>query len=157
MEPLEPNMQAPDFTLPDQDGVEHTLSQYRGQWVLLYFYPKDDTPGCTKEACSIRDAFPEFQKLNIKVLGVSVDPPESHKKFAEKHQLPFTLLADTHKKVVTHYGVWGQKHFMGREYEGTLRSSFLIDPTGAIEKIYTDVKPEGHAEEVLRDLKRLEE
>jgi thioredoxin-dependent peroxiredoxin len=157
MQPLEPNMLAPDFTLPDQDGVEHALSEYRGQWVLLYFYPKDDTPGCTKEACSIRDAFPNFTKLNIKVLGVSADSPESHKKFAEKYQLPFTLLSDAHKKVVAHYGVWGEKHFMGREHEGIIRSSFLIDPTGTIEKIYTDVKPENHAEEVLRDLKHLEE
>ncbi len=150
-------MQAPDFSLPDQDGREHTLSRYRGQWVLLYFYPKDDTAGCTKEACSIRDAFPNFQSLNIKVIGVSVDSVESHKEFAEKYKLPFTLLADTNKKVVTRYGVWADKKFMGREYEGTLRSSFLIDPTGMIEKIYTDVKPEKHAEEVLRDLKRLEE
>ena len=159
MNPLEPNMLAPDFTLPDQDGVEHSLSEYRGQWVLLYFYPKDDTPGCTKEACSIRDAFPRFENLNIKVLGVSVDSPESHKKFAEKYSLPFMLLSDIHKKVVTHYGVWAEKtfSFMGREHEGVIRSSFLIDPTGTIEKIYTDVKPEKHAEEVLRDLKRLEE
>ncbi len=151
------NSLAPDFTLPDQDGKEHSLSEYRGQWVLVYFYPKDDTPGCTKEACSIRDAFPRFQELNIKVLGISVDSPESHKKFAEKYQLPFTLLSDVHKKVVAHYGVWGEKKFMGREYEGVIRSSFLIDPTGTIEKIYTEVKPEKHAEEVLRDLKRLEE
>lgn len=156
MNPLEPNSIAPDFTLPDQDGREHSLSQYRGQWVLLYFYPKDDTPGCTKEACSIRDAFPNFQSLNIKVLGVSIDSIESHKKFAEKYKLPFTLLSDQRKKVVSRYGVWGEKHFMGREYEGTIRSSFLIDPTGTIEKIYTDVKPEKHAEEVLRDLKRFE-
>ncbi len=156
MEPLEPNMKAPDFTLPDQDGREHSLSDYRGQWVLLYFYPKDDTPGCTKEACSIRDAFPHFESLNIKVLGVSADPVESHKEFAEKHHLPFTLLADPHKKAINHYGVWGKRSFMGREYEGTLRSSFLIDPTGTIEKIYVDVKPEKHAEEVLDDLKRLE-
>ena len=159
MNPLEVNMLAPDFTLPDQDGQEHSLSEYRGQWVLLYFYPKDDTPGCTKEACSIRDEFPHFENLNIKVLGVSVDSVESHKKFAEKYKLPFTLLSDIHKKVVAHYGVWGEKHliFMGREHEGIIRSSFLIDPTGMIEKIYTDVKPEKHAEEVLRDLKRLEE
>lgn len=157
MTPLEPDSIAPDFTLPDQNGVEHSLSQYRGQSVLLYFYPKDDTPGCTKEACSIRDAFPNFQTLNIKVLGVSTDSVASHKKFVEKHQLPFTLLSDEHKKVVNLYGVWGEKKFMGREYEGTLRSSFLIGPTGTIEKIYTDVKPEKHAEEVLRDLKRLEE
>jgi peroxiredoxin Q/BCP len=157
MELLEPDSLAPDFALPDQEGRGHSLSQYLGQWVLLYFYPKDDTPGCTKEACSIRDAFPKFQILNIKVLGVSVDSVESHKKFAEKYTLPFTLLSDEHKKVVTRYGVWGEKKFMGREHDGTIRSSFLIDPTGTIEKIYTDVKPEKHAEEVLRDLKRLEE
>ena len=157
MNPPEVDALAPDFTLPDQDCVEHSLSQYRGQWVLLYFYPKDDTTGCTKEACSIRDAFPKFQNLNIKVLGVSVDSVESHKKFAEKHQLPFTLLSDVHKKVVHLYGVWGEKKFMGREYEGTMRTSFLIDATGTIEKIYSDVKPEKHAEEVLSDLKRLEE
>lgn len=157
MNPPEVDSLAPDFVLPDQDGVEHSLSQYRGQWVLLYFYPKDDTAGCTKEACSIRDAFPKFQNLNIKVLGVSVDSVESHKKFALKHQLPFTLLSDVHKKVVHLYGVWGEKKFMGRDDEGTLRSSFLIDPTGTIEKIYTAVKPEKHAEEVLKDLKRLEE
>jgi peroxiredoxin Q/BCP len=159
MDSIEPNSSAPDFTLPDQDEVEHTLSEYRGQWVLLYFYPKDDTPGCTKEACSIRDAFPRFESLNIKVLGVSIDSIESHKKFAKKYQLPFTLLSDTNKKVVTRYGVWGEKHFnfMGRENEGVIRSSFLIDPTGTIEKIYTDVKPNNHAAEVLRDLKRLEE
>lgn len=159
MDPIELNSLAPDFTLPDQNGQEHSLSQYRGQWVLLYFYPKDDTPGCTKEACSIRDAFPRFENLNIKVLGVSVDSSESHKKFAEKYALPFTLLSDTHKKVVTRYGVWAEKmfSFMGREHEGIIRSSFLIDPTGTIEKIYTDVKPNKHAEEVLHDLKRLEE
>lgn len=157
MERLGLNSIAPEFTLPDQDGVEHTLSQYRGQWVLLYFYPKDDTPGCTKEACAIRDAFPHFEGLNIKVLGVSIDSVESHKKFAEKYKLPFTLLSDIHKNAVKHYGVWRTKEFMGREYDGTMRSSFLIDPTGTIEKIYVDVKPEHHAEEVLRDLKRLEE
>jgi len=157
MQQPEVNSLAPDFTLPDQHGEDHTLSDYRGQWVLLYFYPKDDTPGCTKEACSIRDAFPHFEELNIKVLGVSVDSIESHRKFSEKFKLPFTLLSDAHKKVVSHYCVWGEKSFMGREHEGVIRSSFLIDPTGTIEKVYTDVKPEKHAEEVLRDLKQLEE
>ena len=157
MNPPEVDALAPDFTLPDQDGVERSLSEYRGQWVLLYFYPKDDTVGCTKEACSIRDAFPKFQNLNIKVFGVSVDSVESHKKFAEKYQLPFTLLSDVHKKAVNLYGVWGEKNFMGREYEGTIRSSFLIDPTGTIEKIYIGGEAGKHAEEVLKDLKRLEE
>jgi len=153
----EVNSLAPDFTLPDQDGVERSLSEYRGQWVLLYFYPKDDTVGCTKEACSIRDVFPKFESLNIAVLGVSTDSAESHKRFTEKYKLPFTLLSDAHKKAVNLYGVWGEKNFMGRESEGTIRSSFLIDPTGTIEKIYIDVKPEKHADEVLKDLKRLEE
>lgn len=159
MEPLEPDMQAPDFILFDQNGAEQKLSDYRGQWILIYFYPKDDTPGCIKEACAIRDAFPRFESLNIKVLGVSVDSVASHKKFAEKYHLPFTLLADEHKKIVQRYGVWdeGKNTFMGHEHAGTVRSSFLIDPTGAIVKIYTDVKPETHAEEVLRDLARFEE
>ena len=144
---------APDFTLPDQNGVSHSLSDYQGQWVLLYFYPKDDTPGCTKEACMIRDAFPRFETLNAVVLGVSVDSVASHKKFAEKYKLPFTLLSDEHKKVVNLYHVWAAKRFLGREYEGTLRTSFLIDPEGDIEKIYHDVKPAKHAEEVLHDLR----
>src|SRR5579872_6832098 len=146
------NSIAPDFTLPDQDGKEHTLSHHRGQWVLLYFYPKDDTPGCTKEACMIRDAFPTFRKVKAKVLGISVDSVASHKKFAEKYELPFTLLADIEKSVVEKYGVWGKKKFMGREYDGTLRTSFLIDPEGKIVKIYENVKPPSHAEEVLQDL-----
>ncbi len=148
---------APDFVLPDQNGKMHKLSDYQGQWVLLYFYPKDDTPGCTKEACTIRDAFPDFENLNAIVLGVSVDSVASHKKFAEKHQLPFTLLADEHKKVVNLYHVWAPKQFMGREYDGVLRMSFLIDPEGDIEKIYHNVKPEKHAAEVLHDLRESDE
>ncbi|MCL4392036.1 thioredoxin-dependent thiol peroxidase [Patescibacteria group bacterium] len=147
--------QAPDFELLDQKGKLHSLSAYAGGWVLLYFYPKDDTPGCTKEACIIRDYFPDFKKLKANVLGVSVDSVRSHGKFAEKYQLPFTLLADEKKEVVRKYGVWGKKKFMGREYEGTLRTSFLIDPQGKIAKIYEDVKPEIHAEEVIKDLKVL--
>jgi len=147
---------AHDFTLPDQDGNQHTLSNYRGQWVLLYFYPKDDTAGCTKEACAIRDAFPDFKKLNVVVLGISVDSVESHKKFAEKYGLPFTLLADIHKKVVNDYGVWAKKQSMDREEEGIIRTSFLIDPMGEIEKVYRDVRPEKHAEEVLEDLRKME-
>jgi peroxiredoxin Q/BCP len=146
------NSPAPDFTLPDQNGNMHSLSDYQSQWVLLYFYPKDDTTGCTKEACAIRDSFPNFRKLKINVLGVSVDSVKSHKKFEEKYELPFTLLADEEKKVVNLYGVWGDKKFMGREYKGTLRTSFLIDPKGRIAKIYENVKPEVHAEKVLNDL-----
>ena len=144
---------ASDFTLPDQDGKEHSLSDYMGKWVLLYFYPKDDTPGCTKEACSIRDNLPDFKKLKLTVLGISTDSVKSHKKFADKHELPFTLLADSDKKVVKEYGVWGKKKFMGREYEGTLRTSFLIDPMGLIVKIYENVKPDIHVQQVLEDFK----
>ncbi|MDR3547653.1 MAG: thioredoxin-dependent thiol peroxidase [Candidatus Pacebacteria bacterium] len=144
---------APDFTLADQDGATYTLSQYRGGYVLLYFYPKDDTPGCTKEACVLRDAMPDFHTLNAKVFGISTDSVASHKKFAEKYGLPFTLLSDEEKEVVNLYGVWGMKKFMGKEYEGTSRTSFLIGPNGVIAKVYENVKPEEHADEVLADLK----
>lgn len=147
------NSAAPDFTLPDQDGEMRALSSYRGQWVLLYFYPKDDTPGCTKEACAIRDAFPQFDSSKAVVLGISPDSVKSHKKFEEKYKLPFTLLADEGHKIADTYGVWGLKKFMGREYEGVMRTSFLIDPKGNIAKVYEKVKPETHAAEVLADLK----
>lgn len=146
---------APVFSLPDQDGKVHTLADYRGRYVLLYFYPKDDTPGCTKEACAIRDADPDFSALDAVVLGVSADSVKSHKKFAEKYELKFPLLADENREVVHAYGVWGLKKFMGREYEGIFRVSFLIDPEGMIVKVYDPVKPELHAQEVLEDLKEL--
>ncbi len=147
---------APNFRLPDQDGTEHTLGEVKGQWALIYFYPKDDTPGCTKEACGIRDAFPKFKKLGLTVFGVSVDSVKKHAKFVEKYQLPFTLLADEQKEMVEAYGVWGKKKFMGREYMGTNRVSFLIDPKGKIAKVYPQVKPELHADEVLADVKALQ-
>lgn len=147
---------APDFTLVDQNGVSHTLKDERGKWVLLYFYPKDNTPGCTKQACDIRDSFSEFQKYNCTVFGISTDNEKSHKKFEEKFSLPFTLLADTDKEVVKAYGVWAPKKFMGREFLGTLRTSFLIDPDGKIVKVYEKVKPALHADEVLRDLVELQ-
>ena len=143
------------FSLPDQNGKIHKLSDYKSQWALVYFYPKDDTPGCAKEACVIRDNFPAFKKLGIKVFGISVDSVKSHKKFAEKYNLPFTLLADEDKKVVRDWEVWGKKKFMGREYMGTKRTSFLINPKGKVAKVYENVKPEIHAEEVLADLKAL--
>ena len=130
---------APDFRLPDQNGKTHSLSDYRGKWVLLYFYPKDDTPGCTKEACAIRDNLPKFKSLNLDVLGISTDSIKSHKKFAEKYELPFTLLSDEKKEVLKKYGVLG-------------RTSFLINPKGGIFKIYENVKPDAHAEEVLGDM-----
>ena len=129
------------------------LSEQAGNWILLYFYPKDDTPGCTKEACAIRDAFPDFKKLGIAVLGVSVDSEKSHEKFITKYDLPFMLVSDETKEIVGKYGVWAKKKFMGREYIGTLRTSFLIDPAGNIRKIYENVKPEAHAVEVLGDIK----
>lgn len=143
---------APDFTLQDQDGVSHTLSQYKSQWVLIYFYPKDNTPGCTKQACTLRDAEPAFEKLDAVVLGISGDSVASHKKFVEKFQLPFPLLADTDRNVIEAYGSWGKKKLMGREYMGIFRNSFLISPDGTIAKVYEAVKPEKHAEEVLADI-----
>lgn len=146
---------APAFTLPDQNGAPHKLSDYKGKWVLVYFYPKDDTPGCTKEACMIRDNFPSFKKLGIAVLGISVDSVKSHAKFAEKYELPFTLLADEEKKVVEEYGVWGEKKFMGRTYKGVKRMSFLVDPMGVLAKVYEVVRPAEHAEQVLADIKEL--
>ncbi len=146
---------APLFSLPDQNGTVHALKDLRGSWILLYFYPKDDTPGCTTEACGIRDAWSDFSKYKAKVFGISTDPVKSHAKFAEKFHLPFPLLADSEKTMVQDYGVWGKKKFMGREYLGTMRTSFLIDPKGKIAKIYESVKPALHAEEVLKDLKSL--
>lgn len=143
---------APAFKLPDQDGEVHTMQDYKGKWVLIYFYPKDDTPGCTKEACAIRDDFPAFGKLKAKVIGVSADSVESHKKFAKKYKLPFTLLADVDKKLINAYGVWQKKSMYGREYMGIVRSSFLINPKGSIAKIYPKVNPIEHAEEVITDL-----
>lgn len=147
---------APAFRLPDQAGVLHALSDYAGSWVILYFYPKDDTPGCTKEACTFRDTLPKFKKMDAVVFGVSVDSVKKHAKFAEKYELPFTLLSDEAKEMVNAYGVWAKKKFMGREYMGTMRMSFLIDPKGKIAKIYETVKPELHPDEVLADLKALQ-
>lgn len=146
---------APDFTLLDQDGNSHSLSEYKGNWLLLYFYPKDYTEGCTKEACMIRDDFFGFKKLNVGVVGVSVDSIEVHKSFAEEYSLPFTLLSDDKKEVVKLYGVWGRKKFAGKEYDETLRTSFLIDPEGKIKKIYEKVVPAEHSKEVLEDLKTI--
>jgi len=146
---------APDFSLKDQKGKTHTLSDYKGHIVLIYFYPKDNTPGCTSQACAIRDNFPFFEKLNVKVLGISVDSVKSHKRFADKYELTFTLLSDEEKKVVDLFGVWGKKKFMGREFMGTLRTSFLVNNDGVIEKVYEKVKPAVHAEEVLKDIEDL--
>jgi len=152
---LKVNSPAPDFTLPDQNGKTHKLSDYIGSTVLVYFYPKDSTPGCTVEACTIRDVWSDFLAAGIVVLGISTDSIASHEKFATKHNLPFTILADENKEVVNLYGVYGKKKFLGREYMGTNRNSFLIDKKGNIAKIYEKVKPADHAEEVLKDAKEL--
>ena len=143
---------APDFTLSDQFGEIHQLSDYRGKKVVLYFYPKDDTPGCTKEACSFRDNFQEYRKRKMVVLGVSKDSTKSHVKFSEKYSLPFTLLSDDNNEVSQAYGVWGLKKFMGKEYYGINRMTFIIDENGQILRIYEKVKPENHAEEILADI-----
>lgn len=151
--PISAGSTAPDFTLPDDNGVERRLSDYRGVPVVLYFYPKDDTPGCTTEACSFRDDYQQYQDAGVTILGVSPDTPKKHGRFKEKYHLPFTLLADADHKVCDLYGVWGRKKFMGREYDGVLRTTFLIGPEGLILKVYENVRPNGHSQEVLAALK----
>ena len=143
---------APDFTVSTSGGGRVSLTEFKGRNVILYFYPRDDTPGCTKEACAFRDHFAEFKKRGAVVLGVSIDPVKSHDKFVAKFKLPFTLLADEDKTMVQAYGVWGQKSFMGRKYLGTHRVTFLIGPDGKIKRIWPTVKPEEHAEEVMAAL-----
>lgn len=137
---------APDFILPDQNGTDHKLADYLGQWVLLYFYPKDDTPGCTTEACSVQDNLPKFEELKIKVLGISADPVSSHQKFSQKYGLNFTLLSDGKKEVINKYEAGGIF---------TKRISYLIDPQGQIYRAYSNVNPETHVAEVLEDLNRI--
>jgi len=149
---LKPGDPAPDFASQTSDGSTVKLADLRGQPIVLYFYPKDDTPGCTQEACAFRDIYPQIRKKGAIVLGVSVDSLKSHKKFTEKFQLPFPLLADEGKQVVTAYGVWGEKVFMGRKYQGTQRVTFLIGADGRIKNIWPKVKPEQHAAEVLAAL-----
>ena len=143
---------APDFSAATNGGGKISLSDYKGQNVILYFYPKDDTPGCTKEACAFRDGFAEFKKRGAVILGVSTDSTKAHDKFVEKFKLPFPLLADEDKKIVEAYGVWGEKKFMGRKYMGTHRVTFLIGGDGRIKKIWPQVKPDEHAAEVLAAL-----
>lgn len=138
---------APDFTLIDQSDLKQSLSDYRGQWVLVYFYPKDYTPGCTAEACAFRDYYGDFEKAGLTLFGISTDNAESHRAFAEKHNLPFTLLADTNAEVTARYGVKMPAVKMAK------RHSFLIDPDGIIKKIYEDVTPADHPDEILKDLK----
>ena len=143
---------APVFTGITTDGTEVSLNDFNGKSVVLYFYPRDNTPGCTKEACAFRDDFSVFKNKGAIVLGVSPDSQKSHVKFTAKYKLPFTLLADEEKKIVQAYGVWGQKSFLGRKYMGTHRVTFLIGPDGRIKKIWTEVKPAEHAKDVLAAL-----
>jgi peroxiredoxin Q/BCP len=143
---------APKFTVATSGGGKISLADYLGKNVILYFYPRDDTPGCTKEACAFRDEFAQFKKKGAVVFGVSPDSVKSHDKFVEKFKLPFTLLADEDKKIVEAYGVWGEKSFMGKKYLGVYRVTFLIGPDGKIKKIWPTVKPEEHAAEVLAAL-----
>ena len=140
---------APDFTAKDQNGETIRLKDLKGQRIALYFYPKDDTPGCTKEACSLRDADDRLREKGIRVLGVSIDDEKSHQKFISKYQLPFDLLADTDKKIVEAYGVWGEKSMYGRKYMGTMRKTFLIDEKGKIAKVFDKVDVAKHADQVL--------
>jgi thioredoxin-dependent peroxiredoxin len=143
---------APDFTLENDAGETVSLSDFRGKPVVLYFYPKDDTPGCTAQACGIRDAYGEFERAGAVVLGVSPDKVGKHAKFKEKYDLPFTLLADPEHEVAERYGVWGEKRYMGRTYWGVNRTTFLIGPDGTVAGVMQDVKPDSHADDVLAAL-----
>lgn len=152
--PIPAGNPAPEFTLQDETGTPRSLSDYRGKQVVLYFYPKDDTPGCTKEACSFRDDYSAYGEVGAVILGVSPDTPWSHAKFKSKYELPFTLLADPDREVCKLYGVWGPKKYMGREYEGVLRTTFLIDHQGVIVKVFENVKPANHSHEIIEALKQ---
>ncbi len=147
--PLPAGIPAPDFELLDDMNIPRKLSDFRGSNVILYFYPADDTPGCTKEACNFRDDYSAYEKAGVQILGVSPDTVKSHAKFKKKFQLPFPLLADEGHKVCDLYGVWGPKKFMGKEYEGVLRTTFLIDENGKIAKVFERVRPAEHSAEVL--------
>ena len=142
---------APDFTLPNESGETCSLSDFRGKWIVLYFYPKDDTPGCTVEACSLRDARDELTDLNAEVIGISMDDADSHEKFKAKHSLHFTLLSDKEGSVLRDYGAWGKKMY-GRE--GILRKTFIINPKGVVVKAYGRVTPLGHGDQVIAELKK---
>ena len=153
--PLTSGVPAPDFELPDDTNTARRLSSFRGKPVILYFYPKDDTPGCTKEACNFRDDYSAYEKEDVVILGVSPDTSRSHAKFKAKYQLPFPLLADADHKVSELYDAWGPKKFMGREYEGVLRTTYLIDALGTIARVFENVRPAEHSAEVLEALRSL--
>ena len=157
MADLKPGDSAPQFTLTDQNGEEVSLADFKGKTIVLYFYPKDDTPGCTKEACSFRDARTSFAKTKAVILGVSGDNAVSHEKFIQKYGLPFTLLSDPDKKVCRAYGVFQKKMLYGRSFLGIVRTTFVIDPKGRIAEVFSKVKVDGHTEEVLEALKKAAE
>ncbi len=146
---------APDFCLKDADGKEHCLNEFKGKWLVLYFYPKDNTSGCTKEAVGFTDMLDQFRELNCEVVGVSPDSEDKHKKFMEKYDLKVLLLSDTEHKVLEAYGAWGKKRMYGREYYGVIRTTYLIDPEGKVAKVWKNVKVKGHPESVLEEVKRL--
>jgi peroxiredoxin Q/BCP len=150
---LKEGQKAPSFKLKDQTGKEVSLESFKGKNIVLYFYPKDDTSGCTKEACNFRDEFPKFSKIDAVILGVSPDSVESHKKFAEKYKLPFSLLSDEKKEVLEKYGVWQEKSMYGRTYMGVVRTTFIINEKGIIKKIFPKVKVDDHNTEVIEALK----
>ena len=152
---IEEGMKAPLFTLPDKDGNDVSLESYRGRHVLVYFYPKDNTPGCTAEACSIRDSMPRFSELGLEVLGISADSAQSHKRFAEKHNLDFTLLTDADHAVMEAYGAYGEKMMYGKKTVGVIRSSFLIAPDGTVAKVWKKVNTKTHGEDVRKALEEI--
>jgi thioredoxin-dependent peroxiredoxin len=153
---LEVGQVAPDFSLHDQEGTPRSLSAARGSWVVVYFYPRDDTPGCTKEACSFRDGLPRFEELNAVVWGVSADDEGAHRKFASKFGLNFPLLVDLDKSMISAYGAWVEKSRYGKTYMGVPRITYLIDPAGKVARVWPKVSPEGHAEEVAAALAELQ-
>jgi thioredoxin-dependent peroxiredoxin len=153
--PLSAGVKAPDFTLLDENESAHNLSDYRGKPLVLYFYPKDDTPGCTKEACNFRDDYSAYEEAAVTIIGVSPDTPKKHAKFKAKYDLPFTLLADTDHEICELYQVWGKKKFRGREYDGVFRTTYLINSQGKIAKVFEKVKPAQHSAEVLEALESM--
>jgi thioredoxin-dependent peroxiredoxin len=153
--PLSSGSLAPDFVLQDENGLKHSLSDYRGKPLILYFYPKDDTPGCTTEACNFRDDYSKYQEARVVILGISPDTPRSHKKFKAKYDLPFTLLADEDHSICDLFGTWGPKKLMGKSYEGVLRTTFIIDSQGVIQNVFENVKPAEHSIEVLAALSQV--
>jgi thioredoxin-dependent peroxiredoxin len=145
-------MRAPDFSLPDQYGDIHTLSDYKDKWLLIYFYPKDETPGCTKEACNFRDNSEAFAEKGVEIIGISKDSVSSHIAFSQKHELPFPILSDETAETIKAFGAWGEKKFIGKTYEGINRNTYLINPEGEILHVYENVNPLTHVSSLLKDI-----